>query len=113
MTMSLAALKFATSAHTRRGSFVIPLQMPMPESDQYVKENSEPTFEGLEVEVTPEPPQRRVMRTFAESLAAINAVAVEPEREPSRDGIYDLIRAGVSHQFASALQRVLAADVEQ
>jgi hypothetical protein len=50
------------------------------------------------------------MRTFAESLAAINTVAVEPEREPSRDGIHDLIRAGVSHQFASALQRVLAED---
>jgi hypothetical protein len=50
------------------------------------------------------------MRTFAESLAALDAVAVQPELEPTSDSVHDLVRAGVSHQFASALHRVLDED---
>jgi hypothetical protein len=37
----------------------------------------------------------------------MNEIAVRPEREPSPDDIVDLVRSGVSHEFSSALQRVL------
>jgi len=98
----------ARMAHTKRGSFVIPIHLPIPEPEAR-REEAEPMLEGLEVE-PPESEQRRVMRTFAESLAAIDAFAVQPYREPTSDNVHDLVRAGVSHQFASALNRVLDED---
>jgi hypothetical protein len=98
----------ARMAHTQRGSFVIPIHLPISEPEAQGGER-EPTLEGLEVG-PPESEQRRVMRTFAESLAALDAVAVQPEAEPTSDNVHDLVRAGVSHQFASALHRVLDED---
>lgn len=47
------------------------------------------------------------MRTFAEALAAVDEIAVKPEREPNATGIQELIRSGVSHEFAASLRRVL------
>jgi hypothetical protein len=101
----------ARMAHTRRGSFIIPIHLPIRETDRpkaHGEETNDSQITGLEVNTAPEPVERRVMRTFAESLSAINTVAVEPKREPSADGIHDLIRAGVSHQFASSLDHILS-----
>ncbi|WP_142391475.1 hypothetical protein [Mycobacterium sp. ENV421] len=98
-------IELARMAHSKRGSFVIPIYLPIPEP-KLNPESAEPTFDGFETEA-PESEQRRVMRTFAESLAAIDEVAIQPEKEPTTDGVLDLVRAGVSHQFASALHRVL------
>lgn len=94
----------ARMGHTKRGSFIIPILMPLP-----APWPPTPTFQplaGMEVSI-PEPESRRVMRTFAESLSAMNEVVVTPEKEPTSDGIYDLIRAGVSHEFSAALVRIL------
>jgi hypothetical protein len=101
-------IESARMAHTKRGSFVIPIHLPIPEPQAAVStaETGDPAFDGFEIE-SPESEQRRVMRTFAESLAAIDEVAIQPEREPTTDNVIDLIRAGVSHQFAAALHRVL------
>ncbi|GLP76376.1 hypothetical protein TUM20983_34860 [Mycobacterium antarcticum] len=55
----------------------------------------------------PEPPERRVMRTFAEALATLDREVVQPEREPRASVDPALIRSGVSHQFVAALHRVL------
>jgi hypothetical protein len=93
----------ARMAHTKRGSFIIPIHIPIPEP--------EPVVDGLpgdEFRVAPESEERRVMRTFAQALAAVDELAVKPEQEPGSDAIHDLIRAGVSHEFGAALQRVLA-----
>lgn len=93
-------IELARMAHTRRGSFIIPIYMPVrapqEQPDQIV---------GLET-APPEPGERRVMRTFAQSLAIIEAV-VEPEREPNANAVQDLIHAGVSHEFAAGLTRIL------
>jgi hypothetical protein len=64
----------------------------------------------MEVTAASEPLERRVMRTFAESLAALDTLAVTPEKEPQGSSVHELIRAGVSHQFVSALYRVLTED---
>ena len=101
-------VEHARMAHTKRGSFVIPIHLPIPEPEAQ-REEAEPMLEGLEVE-PPESEQRRVMRTFAESLAAIDAFAVQPEGEPTSDNVHDLVVAGVSYEFASALHRVLDED---
>jgi hypothetical protein len=95
----------------RVGSFIIPIHLPIREPDTqqaHGEDTEEPPISGLEVNTAPEPVERRVMRTFAESLSAINTVAVKPEQEPSPDGIHDLVRAGVSHQFASSLNHILS-----
>ena len=99
-------IELARMAHSKRGSFIIPIHLPIPEPKRPSAEDAEPVFEGFETEI-PESEQRRVMRTFAESLAALDEVAIRPEKEPTTDGVLDLIRAGVSHQFANALHRVL------
>jgi len=95
----------ARMGHTKRGSFVIPILMPLP--TEWPPSDREQRLHGMEEVAAPEPDTRRVMRTFAEALAAMDEVVVTPELEPTSDGIIDLIRAGVSHEFSSALVRVL------
>ncbi|MFZ2243061.1 MAG: hypothetical protein WAV90_26490 [Gordonia amarae] len=97
----------ARLAHTRRGSFIIPILLPLsdPPPDPEPKQDPIP---GVSVTAEPEPLERRVMRTFAEALAAIDTVVVQPAKEPQAKVMPELVRAGVSHQFANALHRVLA-----
>jgi hypothetical protein len=97
----------ARMAHTRRGSFIIPILLPLSDPEPDEKAKKEPPLPEMEVTAAQEPLERRVMRTFAESLAALDAVAVKPEKEPRGPSIHKLIRAGVSQQFVMALHRVL------
>lgn len=90
----------ARMAHTKRGSFIIPLLLPV----------SEPILvdEGLVDAAPPEPVERRVMRTFAEALTKVHEVVVVPEREPRQADALSLIFAGISAEFATALHQVLS-----
>lgn len=97
-------VKGARMAHSKRGSFIIPIHMPLPDAETPAKDEFLP---GDDFTMVPESRERRVMRTFAESLAALNTVAVQPQHEPRPDSIHDLIRAGVSHEFSAALHRIL------
>jgi hypothetical protein len=97
--------ELARMGHTKRGSFVIPILMPLPPEGP--PPELEPPISGMEEVAVPEPGARRVMRTFAESLAAMDEVAITPEAEATSDDIYELVRAGVSHEFTSALHRIL------
>ncbi|QFS90941.1 hypothetical protein FIV07_09280 [Mycobacterium sp. THAF192] len=101
----------ARMAHTKRGSFIIPILLPLSEPEPDDEEAiAEPAFPDMEVTAAKEPLERRVMRTFAESLAALDSLVVTPEREPQAASVHELIRAGVSHQFVSAVDRVLTED---
>jgi hypothetical protein len=93
----------ARMAHTRRGSFIIPIYLPLPDPEKVADVLPSP---GIEIAV-PESQERRVMRTFAEALAAVDELAVKPDREPNANEIQELIRSGVSHEFAASLRRVL------
>jgi hypothetical protein len=88
-------------AHTQQGSFIVPIYLPL--SD--VAEPEQPT---LELEAPPEPQERRVMRTLAESLAAFSRVVVDPESEPKGKDILGLVTSGVSTEFATALHNVIS-----
>lgn len=90
----------ARMAHTKRGSFIIPLLLPVSEPV--------PVDEGLVEAAPPEPVERRVMRTFAEALTKVHEVVVTPEREPRQGDALSLIFAGVSAEFATALHHVLS-----
>lgn len=89
----------ARMGHTKRGSFIIPLLLPVSEPV--------PLDEGLVDAALPEPPERRIMRTFAEALAKVHDVVVVPEREPKQSDALNLIYAGVSAEFASGLHAIL------
>lgn len=89
----------ARMAHTRRGSFIIPLLLPVSEPVQLEQ--------GLVDVAPPEPVERRVMRTFAEALNTINEVVVQPGREMRPSDMAELVFSGVSAEFASSLHRVL------
>lgn len=94
----------ARMAHTRKGSFIIPIVMPVRD----VVEIDPGMIERSEAE--PEPVERRVMRTFAESLSKIVSTVVEPAREPRPDDVLGLIRSGVTAEFAGALHAILSED---
>lgn len=96
----------ARMGHTKRGSFIIPILMPLP--SPWPPEEPNQPISGIEQMAVPEPESRRVMRTFAESLSAMDEVVVTPEKEPNGDGIAELVRSGVSHEFSAALGRVLS-----
>ncbi|MGH3856888.1 MAG: hypothetical protein ACRDR6_26090 [Pseudonocardiaceae bacterium] len=68
-----------------------------------------PPITGLDLErAEPEPPERRIMRTFAEALTAVDKIIVEPARDPTYRVATDLVVAGVSREFVIALKRIVA-----
>ncbi len=98
----------ARMAHTRKGSFIIPIVLPLTDPAPAEKgKKKPPPLPGMGLTAIPEPPERRVMRTFAEALGTLDREVLKPEREPRASIDPDLIRSGVSHQFVAALHRVL------
>ncbi|MCT2221891.1 hypothetical protein [Dietzia cinnamea] len=95
----------ARMGHTREGSYIIPILLPI--AEPVIEQVTEEPFQGMEISEPPEPPQRRVMRTFAEALGTLDAVVIQPEQEPRGSIDAELVRSGVSSQFASALHRIL------
>lgn len=99
----------ARLGHTQEGSYVIPVLMPLTPPDAEVAER--PAVPGLELErLAPEPPERRVMRTFAQALVAVDRVIVTPERTPSGGELQAAVVAGASREMVMALHRVLTDD---
>jgi hypothetical protein len=86
-------------SHTRPGSFVLPVLMPV--------EPPEPTdgdILGDRTEI--EPGERRVTRTLATAVAALNAIAIQPEREPTTDDVVHLVQSGVSSELVAAVRSI-------
>lgn len=89
----------ARLSHTREGSFVLPVVMPV----------DPPTPGEDEVftnEMVIEPGERRVTRTLATAIAALDSIAVRPDREPDADGLYELVQRGVSRELVAAVRAV-------
>jgi hypothetical protein len=97
----------ARLGHTIEGSYIVPLLMPL--TDPEPDDPEVPPITGLEVERAElESPERRVMRTFAEALTAVDKIIVEPAREPTPRITGDLVVAGVSREFVVALNRIVS-----
>lgn len=94
----------ARLAHTREGSYIIPLLMPL---SQQQDDQARQPISGME-RVAWEPAQRRVTRTLAQALAAVQRGIVEPARVPRARDIAPLVAAGVSRQFVGAVKDILA-----
>ena len=93
----------ARMGHTRRGSYLVPILMPIP-ADHETSFGSDETL----LKAPPESPERRVSRTVAQSLAAIASNIIQPARDPRPDVLPALHLAGASREAVMALQRTLS-----
>jgi hypothetical protein len=92
----------ARLSHTKNGSFVLPVVMP-------VEPPVQASDHMLVRQLVIEPSERRVTRTVATAIAALNSIAVQPSHSPRADDLMDLIQSGVSRELVSAV-RAIAAD---
>jgi hypothetical protein len=98
----------ALMGHTEKGSFVIPVLVPLPEPSE--PDIHEPTLDHNLAEfhrAPAEPFERRVVRTFAQSMQAVQELVVEPAHAPTTDQMHELVYRGVSREFCSALAGIL------
>ncbi|MFJ6677464.1 hypothetical protein ACIQMJ_40745 [Actinosynnema sp. NPDC091369] len=100
----------AFMGHTERGSFIIPVLVPIPEPEQ--PDPGQPTLydeheDPIRYKAASEPFERRVVRTFAQSMQAVHDIVVEPGRTPNTDQMHELVYRGVSREFCTALVNVL------
>jgi hypothetical protein len=107
-TLGDEVVRQALMGHTEKGSFVIPVLVPLPEPA--VPEEQELPLDhdmAESVRFPPEPFERRVVRTFAQSMQALQEIVVEPAHDPTADQIHELVYRGVSREFCAALAGIL------
>jgi len=108
-TIGNEVVKQALMGHTERGSFVIPVLVALPEPSP-IDSHELSLLAGLDEgfhQAAPEPFERRVVRTFAQSMQAVEEIVVEPAQMPTVDQLYELVYRGVSREFCSALSGIL------
>jgi hypothetical protein len=97
----------ARLGHTQEGSYVIPVLMR--HEDPKPSLPGQTPILGLDAQSAPgETPQRRVMRTFAQALDAVNRVIVKPEHTPTVGALDAFVVAGGSRELLTAVHRVLS-----
>lgn len=95
--------------HTEYGSFIIPIMVPIPEIDQPDVHPAVDLFQETGSHVAPpEPFARRVVRTFVQSMQAMQDIVVTPGRPPTVDQLHELVYLGVSREFCNGLADVLS-----
>ncbi|RGD60730.1 hypothetical protein DR950_25790 [Kitasatospora xanthocidica] len=100
-------LKKARMDHTQEGSFIIPLLVPL--SDPPAGPEGQMPLPDMELyTAAPEPFERRVTRTFAQSIMAVKEIIVDPEGTPTIGDLHTVVERGVSREFCSALAQILA-----
>jgi hypothetical protein len=94
----------ARMAHTEDGSYILPIWMPMAPSEDEL----DTLFSETEQRMPMETQERRVMRTLAQSLEAVQKVIIQPSSSPRNVGdLLPVIAAGCSRETLLALHRVL------
>lgn len=108
-----AALRIAKKArfgHTIDGSYIVPLLVPLERPKEPVTDTPL-EFEGEGVKhPLVEPEERRMTRTLAQALTAIQHGIIEPAREPQGSIISDLVTSGVSREMVEAIERIVRED---
>jgi hypothetical protein len=95
----------ARMAHTEDGSFVVPIWVPLTPPDDGVQPG---LFDPAEQRLPHETPERRVTRTLAQSLEAVQKVIVQPSTSPrNAQDLTPLVAAGGSRELLLALHSIL------
>lgn len=92
----------ARFGHTKRGSYILPMYVPLGIEDPESPDN--PQMFRLPAESD----ERRVTRTMAQALTAIENKIVDPQHEPSDAMLGDLVTAGVSREMVRAIHEILS-----
>jgi hypothetical protein len=95
----------ARMGHTRRGSFIIPVVVPLSRV-----QTPDPVEQTALVEIrrsAPEPFERRTMRTLAQALEAVSSVIVEPAVVPALRSLHTAVELGVSRQLCNSISSIL------
>ncbi|MEU0037334.1 hypothetical protein [Streptomyces sp. NPDC006333] len=101
-----AVVDTARMDHTVQGPFMIPVLVPLPKLETL--QAPLPNVQGEELfRAAAEPFARRVTRTLAQSLVAVNEVIIQPEGMPSARTLHAAVERGVSREFCSALTKIL------
>ncbi|MBG6056150.1 hypothetical protein IWX81_002582 [Salinibacterium sp. CAN_S4] len=93
--------KKARLSHTRRGSFVLPVAMPI-EPPEYLVNQILDQATDVKIEST----ERRTTRTLATALAALDTIAVRPDKEPTNVELEYLVQVGVSKELVTAVRAI-------
>ncbi|HEU0238942.1 MAG TPA: hypothetical protein VFR11_06620 [Micromonosporaceae bacterium] len=101
-----AVVRQSLMGQTMRGSYVIPVLVPIPRPEQPDRHQDMIPHQDFH-RATPEPFERRVVRTFIQSMAAIGELAAEPGRVLTTDELHELVYRGVSREFCMGLTNVL------
>lgn len=96
----------ARLGHTEEGSYIVPILMQLSDVSSGLRDSLLEPEPGVE-RVSPEPPERRVTRTFAQAVTVIEKRIVEPAREPRATDMHDVIAAGASRELVLAVSAVL------
>jgi hypothetical protein len=96
----------ARLGQTEEGSYILPILMPLTEAVPQEQDDLWRHELGVD-RVAPEPSERRVTRTLAQALTAIQTRIVQPARDPKASDMHDLIAAGASRELVMAINQVL------
>ncbi|VXB71955.1 hypothetical protein [Frigoribacterium sp. 9N] len=96
-------LERARLGHTEEGSFILPVLFRHDDSELPTGQD---TIAGIE-HVAHESPQRRIVRTLAESLQAYRVRVIEPAKEVRQRDLLPVIAAGGSREMFSGLEKIL------
>jgi hypothetical protein len=99
------AINDARFAHTKRGSYILPLLVPLPRPLDESVDELKLTAQGNSV--FHESDARRATRTMVQALSAVNAALIQPEKEPVRSVVADLVQVGVSRELISAVNDII------
>jgi hypothetical protein len=95
-------MKRARIGHTEEGSFVVPVLFAHDEPDL-------PTatpIAGTET-MLPESPQRRIVRTLAQTLDTYQKRIIEPAKEPRQADLLPVLASGGSRELFAGLEKIL------
>lgn len=90
---------------TRRGSYIVPIISRVPGATEQADDEQG----RLDIDVSAQPFERRVMAQLADALDAVHDLAVRSDREPTTRELNERIGSGVSHELCMALEGMLAA----
>jgi len=99
-------VKAARLAHTEQGSFIVPILF---QHDEAIVPNNIAPVAGTELLVR-ESPQRRIVRTLAETLETYRKRIIEPGREVRQSALTSVVAAGGSKELFASLEKVLYDD---
>ena len=95
----------ARMAHTEDGSYVLPIWVPLTPP----QEQDGSLFGELKQRLPVETPERRVTRTLAQSIEAVQKVIIQPEAAPRNTGdLLPVIAAGGSLELVVALYKIIS-----